>query len=63
LLMTSVVLLLTANLYDAFCSAVPLAVRNADSGCFEVKMLEPAETFGKSAQAALTRKERDKNSH
>lgn len=61
--MTSVVPLLTANLYDSFCSTVALTVRNADSGCSEVKMLELEETYGKSAQAELTRKERDKNSH
>ena len=60
--MTSLVPVLSANLHYEFHLTVVLAARNADSRCQEVKMLELAEIFSKSAQAALIRKERDKNS-
>lgn len=62
LLMTSSVPALGANLHYGFHSTVVLAARNADSRCHEVKTLELTEIFSKSAQAALIRKERDKNS-
>lgn len=60
--MTSSVPALNANLHYEFHLTVVLAARNADSRCHEVKTLRLAEIFSKSAQAALIRKERDKNS-
>lgn len=60
--MTSSVPMLNANLHYEFHLMVVLAARNADLRCHEVKMTELAEIFSKSAQAALIRKERDKNS-
>jgi len=60
--MTSSVPVLNANLHYEFHLMVVLAARNADSRCHELKTLELAEVFSKSAQAAVIRKERDKNS-
>lgn len=60
--MTSSVPVLNTNLHYEFHLTVLLAARNADSRCHEVKTLELAEIVSKSAQAALIRKERDKNS-
>lgn len=60
--MTFSVPMLNANLHYEFHLVVVLAARNADSRCHEVKMMELAEIFSKSAQAALIMKERDKNS-
>lgn len=62
LLLTSSVPVLNADLRYECHLMVVLAARNADSGCHEVKMLELAEIFSKSMQAALISKEKDSNS-
>lgn len=60
--MTSSVPVLNANLHYECHFMVVLAARNADSGCHEVKMLELAEIFSTSVQAALISEEKDNNS-
>lgn len=63
LLMTSSVPVLNANLHYEFHLTVVLAARNAYSICDEVKTLELVKVFNESAQAALVKKEKDKNSN